>query len=149
MAQKYGDKHHVLFDTYHEPQQVDWPGVTRPYHEQVVPVVDVIESLLDANIVLYLRFAGLEVQAAVDALETFLELPSTSMNLRPSEWLPPEVQSLVPDATRRAPGRIVFELTEYTQDLHFVRLFRQAGAHSRSARRGRCCQCCGACRRRA
>ncbi|CAK0841057.1 unnamed protein product [Prorocentrum cordatum] len=39
MAQKYGDKPHVLFETYNEPQQVDWSGVIKPYHEQVVPVI--------------------------------------------------------------------------------------------------------------
>ncbi|CAK0873930.1 unnamed protein product [Prorocentrum cordatum] len=39
MAQKYGDKPHVLFETYNEPQQVDWSGVIKPYHEQIVPVI--------------------------------------------------------------------------------------------------------------
>jgi endoglucanase len=39
MAQRYGDKPHVLFETYNEPQQVDWSGVIKPYHEQVVPVI--------------------------------------------------------------------------------------------------------------
>jgi len=29
----------VLFETYNEPQQVDWSGVIKPYHEQVVPVI--------------------------------------------------------------------------------------------------------------
>jgi len=36
MAQKYGDKPHVLFETYNEPQQIDWSGVIKPYHERVV-----------------------------------------------------------------------------------------------------------------
>jgi len=94
------------------------------------PVVDVLDDLLDTDIDLYLQFKGLEVHAAVDALETFPGLPPISVNVRPSEWLLPEVQSLVLDATRRVPGRIVFELTEYTQDLHFNRLFGEQGSLS-------------------
>jgi len=93
-------------------------------------VVDVLEDLMDFDLDLYLQFKGLEVQAAVDALETFPSLPPISVNLRPSEWLLPEVQSLVVDATRRTQGRIVFELTEYTQDLHFARLFGEQGSLS-------------------
>ncbi|CAK0855089.1 unnamed protein product [Prorocentrum cordatum] len=37
---------------------------------------------------------------------------------------------MVIDATRRAPDRIVFELTEYTQDSHFTRLFGEQGSLS-------------------
>jgi hypothetical protein len=91
-------------------------------------VLDVLESLLDSDLAVYLQLKGLEVQAALDALETFPSLPPISVNLRPSEWLLQEVQSLVLDATRRAPGRIVFELTEYTQDSHFTRLFGEQGS---------------------
>ncbi|CAK0864931.1 unnamed protein product [Prorocentrum cordatum] len=93
-------------------------------------VVDVLDDLLDTDIDLYLQFKGLEIQAALDALETFPSLPPISVNVRPSEWLLPGVQSLVLDATRRAPGRIVFELTEYTQDLQFKRLFGEQGSLS-------------------
>jgi len=93
-------------------------------------VLDVLESLLDSDLGVYLQLKGLEVDAALDALETLPSLPPISVNLRPSEWLLPEVQGMVLDASRRAPGRIVFELTEYTQDLHFARLFGEQGSLS-------------------
>merc|ERR1719254_114448 len=39
MAQRYGQYPNVIFETYNEPLQVDWSGVIKPYHEQLVPVI--------------------------------------------------------------------------------------------------------------
>ncbi|CAK0898770.1 unnamed protein product [Prorocentrum cordatum] len=61
MARKYGDKPHVLFETYNEPQQVDWSGVIKPYHEQVVPV---IREHTDNIIILGTRTWSQEVDVA-------------------------------------------------------------------------------------
>ncbi|CAK0905154.1 unnamed protein product [Prorocentrum cordatum] len=61
MAQKYGDKPHVMFETYNEPQQVDWSGVIKPYHEQVVPV---IREFSDNIIILGTRTWSQEVDVA-------------------------------------------------------------------------------------
>merc|ERR1719464_2596196 len=37
MAQRYGQYPNVIFETYNEPLQVDWSGVIKPYHDQLVP----------------------------------------------------------------------------------------------------------------
>jgi len=39
MAQRYGQYPNVIFETYNEPLQVDWSGVIKPYHDQLVPVI--------------------------------------------------------------------------------------------------------------
>jgi EAL domain-containing protein (putative c-di-GMP-specific phosphodiesterase class I) len=94
-------------------------------------ILDVLDHLLNAEVEVYLQFKFLEIQAAVTALEVHPTFPSISVNLRPSEWMMPEVQRAVLEATRRAPGRLMFELTEYTQDDHFVRLFGTEGSLAR------------------
>jgi hypothetical protein len=94
----------------------------------VGPILDVIEHLLNNDLSIYLQFKKLEVDAALSALENYPALPTISVNLRPSEWLLPEVQELVRDASRCAPGRIAFELTEYTNDAHFPLLFGEEGS---------------------
>jgi aryl-phospho-beta-D-glucosidase BglC (GH1 family) len=61
MAQKYGDKPNVLFETYNEPEKVDWATVIKPYHEQIVPV---IRKHSDNVIILGTRIWSTEVDVA-------------------------------------------------------------------------------------
>lgn len=39
MAQKYGDKPNVMFETFNEPTTQDWSGTIKPYHEQIIPAI--------------------------------------------------------------------------------------------------------------
>merc|ERR1719410_1381219 len=39
MAQRYGQYPNVIFETFNEPLQVDWSGVIKPYHDQLVPLI--------------------------------------------------------------------------------------------------------------
>lgn len=94
-------------------------------------ILDVLDHLFNTDVEVYLQFKFLEIRAAATALEVHPTFPSISVNLRPSEWMMPEVQREVLEATRRAPGRLTFELTEYTQDDHFVRLFGREGSLAR------------------
>jgi len=91
-------------------------------------ILDVLDHLLNTNVEVYLQFKFLEIEAAIRVLEVYPTFPSISVNLRPSEWMMPEVQRRVLEASHRAPGRLAFELTEYTQDDHFVRLFGEEGS---------------------
>jgi aryl-phospho-beta-D-glucosidase BglC (GH1 family) len=39
MARKYGSYPNVLFELYNEPTQQSWPGIIKPFHESVIPVI--------------------------------------------------------------------------------------------------------------
>ena len=39
IAGEFGQYPHVLYETFNEPEQVDWATQIKPYHEQVVPAI--------------------------------------------------------------------------------------------------------------
>jgi endoglucanase len=39
IAEEFGQFPHVLYETFNEPEQIDWASQIKPYHEAVVPVI--------------------------------------------------------------------------------------------------------------
>jgi endoglucanase len=39
IAEEFGQFPHVLYETFNEPEQIDWASEIKPYHEAVVPVI--------------------------------------------------------------------------------------------------------------
>jgi endoglucanase len=39
MAQKYGDKPNVIYETFNEPLQISWSSLIKPYHQAVIDTI--------------------------------------------------------------------------------------------------------------
>lgn len=91
-------------------------------------VLEVIKDLMNESLELYLLWKELEIRAALAVLRRFPKLPGIAINLRPTEWMLPRMQDFVVEVAREMGGRIGFEVTEYTDDEHFVKCFGSEGS---------------------